>query len=196
MKGYKAFAKGLICMGKKYAENTIFEEKGAESCCNKGVMHFCETPLDTLDYYQLIDENGDMSEWAEVEALDKVLSNGNKRATKKLRIGAKLSFKKFVEASVEVLLEKTKPSGDSSQLAASGDSSKLAASGKHSIAAGIGINNVAKASLGSWIVLAEWKNKNGNMIPVNVKAVQVDGETIKENVFYKMVDGKFKEVEP
>ena len=27
MKGYKAFDKGLICRGKQYAENTVFEEK-------------------------------------------------------------------------------------------------------------------------------------------------------------------------
>lgn len=27
MKGYKAFNKGLVCRGKRYAENTVFEEK-------------------------------------------------------------------------------------------------------------------------------------------------------------------------
>lgn len=26
MKGYKAFDKGLVCRGKQYAENTVFEE--------------------------------------------------------------------------------------------------------------------------------------------------------------------------
>lgn len=30
MKGYKAFEKGLICRGKQYAENTVFEEEKAE----------------------------------------------------------------------------------------------------------------------------------------------------------------------
>ena len=28
MKGYKAFKKGMICQGKQYAENTVFEEDG------------------------------------------------------------------------------------------------------------------------------------------------------------------------
>lgn len=29
MKGYKAFEKGMICKGKQYSENTIFEENEA-----------------------------------------------------------------------------------------------------------------------------------------------------------------------
>ena len=64
MKGYKAFKKGLICdpTGKnpfQYAENTVFETDTAEPC-NSG-FHFCKNPLDTLDYYPLIDDNGNMT---------------------------------------------------------------------------------------------------------------------------------------
>ena len=40
MKGYKAFEKGMICRGKQYAENTVFEEDAAEIC--KRGMHFCK----------------------------------------------------------------------------------------------------------------------------------------------------------
>ena len=29
MKGYKAFEKGLVCRGKQYSENTVFEEAKA-----------------------------------------------------------------------------------------------------------------------------------------------------------------------
>jgi hypothetical protein len=32
MKGYKGFNKNLVCRGKQYAENTIFEEERAEIC--------------------------------------------------------------------------------------------------------------------------------------------------------------------
>ena len=32
MKGYKAFKKGMICQGKQYAENTVFEEDEAVIC--------------------------------------------------------------------------------------------------------------------------------------------------------------------
>ena len=68
MKGYKAFESGLICRGKQYAENTVFEEPKARICYSG--MHFCKNPLDVLDYYPLVDDNGKMSEFAEVEALD------------------------------------------------------------------------------------------------------------------------------
>ena len=67
MKGYKAFEKGMICLGKQYAENTVFEEESAEIC--KRGMHFVseDCPLEVLIYYNLVDENGNEAEFAEVE---------------------------------------------------------------------------------------------------------------------------------
>nr|DAH79116.1 MAG TPA: hypothetical protein [Caudoviricetes sp.] len=134
--GYKAFSKGMICQGKQYAENSVFEEIGADSCCKKGVMHYCETPFDCLDYYPLVDDNGDFTEFAEVEPLDKVLVQDNKRATKKLKIGAKLSFKDFIKAGISVLIESTKdiPNGENSsgygaKIGSSGDWAKIGSSG-------------------------------------------------------------------
>ena len=44
MEGYKAFDKGLICRGKQYKENTVFEEDKAIPC--ESGMHFCDYPLD------------------------------------------------------------------------------------------------------------------------------------------------------
>ena len=106
MKGYKAFEKGLICRGKQYAENTVFEEDTAV-ICHSG-MHFCKNLLDTLDYYPLIDENGNMTEFAEVEALDEALTDDNKKyCTKKMKVGAKLSFAEFVKLSFSVTKEQT-----------------------------------------------------------------------------------------
>ena len=45
-KGYKGFEKGLVCIGKQYKENTIFEEDEA-IVCEKG-MHYCKNPFDVL----------------------------------------------------------------------------------------------------------------------------------------------------
>ena len=71
MKGYKGFEPGLICRGKQYAENTVFEEEEAEICsCG---MHFCENPFDVLGYYGFTNDNGDFNEFAEVEALDELV---------------------------------------------------------------------------------------------------------------------------
>ena len=153
MKGYKAFEKGLICKGKQYAENTVFEENTAEIC--KSGMHFCVNPLDCLDYYPLIDDNGDMTEFAEVEALDEPQTDDNKKyCTKKLKIGAKLSLAGFIKSSFEFIKESCKTTDektktrkkDDSKLAASGYNSKLAASGDDSQLAASGYNSKLAAS--------------------------------------------------
>ena len=82
MKGYKAFEKGLVCRGKQYQENTVFEEEKAV-ICHSG-MHFCKNPLDVLGHYPLVDEHGNQTEFAEVEALDEALTDDNKKyCTKK-----------------------------------------------------------------------------------------------------------------
>ena len=111
MKGYKAFEKGLICKGKQYAENTVFEEEKAEIC--KCGMHFCKNPLDVLDYYPLVDNNGDLTEFAEVEALDEAFTNDKKKyCTKKLKIGAKLDLRGFIKASFDVNYQQIKEEVD------------------------------------------------------------------------------------
>ena len=157
VKGYKAFNKGMICKGKQYKENTTYEENGNE-ICEAGVMHYCENPFDTLDYYPLVNENGEISEFAEVEPLGKVFKRENKCATNKLHIKAKLGLKGFIKACVDFTLEKTKieeiedgiendngnnyakigssgysakigSSGDYAQIGSSGNSAKIGSSG-------------------------------------------------------------------
>ena len=151
MKGYKAFAKGMICHGKQYAENSTFEEAGAETCCREGMMHFCETPFDCLDYYPLIDENGELIEIAEVEALDKVVCEDNKRASKKIKIGAKLSFRDFIKLGIQCIIESTKPSssGDGAKIGSSGDGAKIGSSGNWAQIGSSG-NGAKIGSSGDW----------------------------------------------
>ena len=88
-------------------------------------------------------------------------------------------------------------SGDYAQIGSSGDYAKIESTGNHSVVMTAGNNSIAKAKIGSWITLAEWKkdHKDGKWKPVCVKTEQVDGEHIKANTFYKLVDGEFKEVE-
>ena len=135
MKGYKAFEHGLVCKGKQYAENTVFEENEA-IICKKG-MHFCKEPLAVLDYYPLVDENGNMSEFAEVESLDEPKTDDRvKYCTKKLKIGAKIDFPKLVQASVNFEYEKVPndskvktSSKNHAQIGSSGYSAKIGSSG-------------------------------------------------------------------
>ena len=286
MKGYKGFRKGLICKSKQYAENTIFEESEANICVNG--MHFCKNPMDVLDYYPLIDNNGEMCEFSEVEAMDETLTNNEKKyCTKKLKIGARLSLVEFIKASFDVTYRQIKEEvdnvsekenvvdnaklaggngailaggdwaklaggnnaklaggdnatlaggtraklaggdnaklaggnwaklagGDNAKLAggdwatlaggdwaklAGGDNAKLAggygaklAGGKHSIMVSEN-GGRAKGGMGSVIVMVE---RNGKGEIVNYKAIQIDGDTYKEDTWYRLEDGEIKEVE-
>ena len=59
-----------------------------------------------------------------------------------------------------------------------------------------GNNSIAKAKIGSWITLAEWgRDDNGDLIPINVVTKRVDGVEIKEDTYYKLVNGVFTEVD-
>ena len=139
MKGFKAFEKGLICKGKQYAENTVFEESEA-IVCRKG-MHFCKNPLDVLDYYPLIDAKGEFPDFAVVEALDEPVTDDNKKfCSKKLKIGAKLSFANFIKAAASFEFEKTENdkkanvignSGYSAQIGSSGNYAQIGSSGNY-----------------------------------------------------------------
>lgn len=280
MKGYKAFEKGMICRGKQYAENTIFEEESAE-ICKKG-MHFCKNPLDVLDYYPFVNGEGDVSEFAEVEALDDAeTDDGKKYVTKKLKVGAKLTFADLIEASLNIESEecvevttadeddarinssnddakinssgdwaeinssgnytiinssgdhtiinssgydtiinspglgaRINSSGDHAEIASSGDLAEIAlsgnstrinssgdnarinSSGKDCIICCAGREGCVKAKIGSQITLTEWKidDEKKQWVPVCVKTKQVDGERIKEDVFYILLNGEFVEV--
>ena len=212
MKGYKGFEPGLICRGKQYAENTVFEEEEAK-ICSYG-MHFCENPFDVLDYYGFINDTGDFNEFAEVEALEEVKTDDNRKfCTKKLKTGAKLSISKFINACVDFAIEKTSTciadnkissgdsakigsSGDFAQIGSSGDSAKIGSSGKDCVICCAGHNSVVKAKKGSWITLAEWEysKEKERYIPKCVKTEFVDGERIKEDTLYKLIDGEFVEV--
>ena len=102
LKGYKGFNKDFTCRGKQYKENTVFEEKEAV-ICNSG-MHFCESPLEVLEYYGFVNEKGEINEFAAVEALEDTKTDDKKKfCTTKLKIGAKLGLKGFVEACVDFL---------------------------------------------------------------------------------------------
>ena len=253
-KGYKAFNPDFTCNGKQYEENTIYEENGSE-ICKAGVMHYCENPFDVLNYYPLVNESGEISEFAEVEPLGKIFREENKSATNKLHIKAKLGLKEFIKACINFTLEKTieenennaendngnnsaqigsnekfaqigsnghfaqigssgnsaqigssgdftqiGSSGNSAQIGSRGDSARICSSGNfakitsegyHSVVMAAGYSSIARAKKGSWITLAEWNEKDGHAwTPKCVKTEYVDGERIKENTFYKLVDGE------
>ena len=138
-KGYKAFNPGMICRDKQYAENTDYEEVGG-TICEKGMMHYCVNPFDVLNFYDLVDESGKFSDFAEVKALDQPISGSDgKFATKKLHIGAKLSFAGFIKACIDYTKEQTivnmpksdVTTGNSAKIGSSGNYAKIGSSGDY-----------------------------------------------------------------
>lgn len=207
MKGYKGYEKGLICKGKQYAVGEVFEEDRAEIC--KSGMHFCENPLDILDYYPLIDTNGNLTEFTEVEALDEPKTDdGKKFCTKKLKIGAKLSLSEFVKASFAVAYENIKAEAEESADAetggdhatlAGGDYAKLAGGDHAKLAGGDcalivgGEESAAKGGIGSVILLV---SRDAYRNITAYKAIKIDGKRYKADVFYTLgEDGKVKVAE-
>ena len=215
IKGYKGFSKGLVCRDKQYAENTVFN-------CESG-MCFCENPLNVLKNYPLYaSEIKSFSEYAEVEAPENVTeSKGDKSVTKQLKIGSKISFDELIKAGVEFNLSKEKfdkeksvATGKYSGASATGDYSGASATGRrsgamvvgdnsqamcknNSVAVAIGRNSMAKGEIGCYIVLTEvkWDFETDTNKIIDCKCFKVDGETIKADTFYKLVDGKPVEVE-
>ena len=88
-------------------------------------------------------------------------------------------------------------SGDSAQIGSSGNSARIYSTGEDSVICCAGQNSMAKAKIGSWITLSEWKysEKKRRCVPVCVKTEYVDGERIKADTWYKLVNGEFKEVD-
>ena len=86
-------------------------------------------------------------------------------------------------------------SGNYAKIGSSGNYAKIGSSGKDSVIMCAGYNSKAKAAIGSWITLAEWKRIRDVWKLICVKTEQVDGKRIKADTYYKLIDGKFEEVE-
>ena len=176
MKAYKGFNKDMTCTptGDKtfqYKEGETYEEPEADLC--KRGFHACLDPLDCLNYYNICNSVYHEVELDDVDVIEERHPEDTKVCGRKIKIGAKLSIKDIVKASVDFTMERVKKeggtnsgnsaklasSGDYAQLASSGDSAKLASSGNSAKLASSG--NYAKlASSGDYAQLASSGNNN------------------------------------
>jgi hypothetical protein len=81
-------------------------------------------------------------------------------------------------------------SGDDTKIGSSGDLAKIESEGNNAVVAAIGIDSKIKAKKGSWITLAEYGE---DLKPVCVRSAQIDGKSLKEDVFYQLKGGEFVE---
>ena len=209
IKGFKAYEKGMKCKGYQYEEGREYQTDKPLKLCESG-FHFCENPLDILNYYNLVE-----SDFSEVEAIGEVTDkkeDDTKRATQHIKIGVKLSLPALIKASVDFLFQSCKienkdnassgdnskhassgynsqhaSSGDNSQHASSGYNSKHEANGENNVVAAIGAGSQIKGKIGTWITLAEY-GKDGKCICV--KSARIDGKRIKADIFYVLKNKK------
>ena len=204
MKGYKGFDKDLKCLDFQYEVGKDYTTEGKIEACKNG-FHFCENPMDVLGYYPPSD-----SRYCIVESSGQEDRDGydSKVATSKIHISAEIGLKGLIEAGVKFILDKVNwkdnkesnigdrsaatNTGNQSAATNTGDRSAAIVSGKGSVAMAIGYKSKAKGSLGCWIVLAE---QNDNYEIIDVQSVKVDGEKIKADTFYTLVNGEFIETE-
>ena len=201
---YKGFESSLRCRGFQYEVGKDYEQEGNIKCCKNG-FHACEFPYDVFNYYA----PGGNSRYCTVTqsgVTDKKGGN-SKVASSKIHIETEIGLDGIIKAGVKFILDKVnwknqKESNTCYRSAATntgyysaatntGNQSAAKVSGKESIAIVTGKDSKAAGALGDWIVLTERGEWNGDTCPIKeVKAFKVNGEKIKADTFYKLVDGE------
>ena len=201
MKGYKVFNPDWSCGQKdknyfyQYEIGKTYEMGGEIKCCKNG-FHACENPIDVFNYYPPSDGN----RFCIVDQDGVISKNGDdsKVASSKIKIKAEIGIIGLVKAAVEYIFSKVDftnnkefNTGDQSAATNTGYRSAATVDGEQSIAIVTGLDSSASGKLGCWIVLTE---RNENYEILSVKAFKVDGKKVKPNTFYKLINGKLKEV--
>ena len=139
VRAYKGFNPDLTCRGFQYVEGETYETDRAELC--RTGFHACPLPLDTLRYYPLAS-----SVYREVEVAADAEGDGDKIASRTIKIGTKISLTGMIRAHIDLLWQRIEPKRDESTAATSGNQSTAATSGNQSTAATSGYESTAATS--------------------------------------------------
>lgn len=217
MKAFKGFNKDLTCRGFQYEEGKEFHTEKAE-CCEEG-FHACEYPLDCFGYY-----NPAQSVFHEVELsgdMDR-RSDDTKVCATDIKIGARISIAGLVKAAIEFTMSKVNKEKESYEdhgfASATGNCGASSATGYRGassvsdptgVAVAWGHEAKAKGCVGAHLILSDWRYIGEKWFDgdyktpydteswelAGAKMVQVDGEKIKADTYYRCVDGEVVEVE-
>ena len=216
MRAFKGFNKDLTCRGYQYEEGKEFHTERAE-CCDTG-FHACEYPLDCFGYYDPAH-----SVFHEVELsgeMDKSNDNTKVCATD-IKIGARLSIAGLVKMAIDFTMSKVNKEAGSDErhgfASATGNCGASSATGYKGassvsdptgVAVAWGHEARAKGCKGAHLILSDWKyvgarySDGDYMDPYDkesweltgAKMVVVDGEKIKEDTYYRCIEGEIVEV--
>ena len=216
MRAFKGFNKDLTCRGYQYEEGKEFHTERAE-CCDTG-FHACEYPLDCFGYYDPAH-----SVFHEVELsgeMDKSRDNTKVCATD-IKIGARLSIAGLVKMAIDFTMSKVNKEAGSDErhgfASATGNCGASSATGYKGassvsdptgVAVAWGHEARAKGCKGAHLILSDWKYvgarySDGDYVDpydkeswelTGAKMVVVDGEKIKEDTYYRCIEGEIVEV--
>ena len=195
----------MKCRDFQYEIGKEYEMGGDIEVCERG-FHACENPMDVLNYYKdmlndrycVVEQSGN---------IDRATDN-TKIVSSKIKVTTEIGWEGLFKFGIEWLREITNSEivktidtslndngGDSAHISLSGNYTKIDSTGDTSVIMCAGRNSVAKAKVGSWITLSEWKysEAEGRYIPVCVKTEYVDGDRIKADTWYKLENGEFVE---
>lgn len=207
MRAFKGFNKDLTCRGYQYEEGKEFHTERAE-CCDTG-FHACEYPLDCFGCYDPAH-----SVFHEVELsgeMDKSRDNTKVCATD-IKIGARLSIAGLVKMAIDFTMSKVNKEAGSDErhgfASATGYKGASSVSDPTGVAVAWGHEARAKGCKGAHLILSDWKyvgarySDGDYMDPYDkesweltgAKMVVVDGEKIKEDTYYRCIEGEIIEV--
>ena len=216
MRAFKGFNKDLTCRGYQYEEGKEFHTERAE-CCDTG-FHACEYPLDCLGYYDPAH-----SVFHEVELSGEMDKSGDntKVCATDIKIGARLSIAGLVKMAIDFTMSKVNKEAGSDErhgfASATGNCGASSATGYKGassvsdptgVAVAWGHEARAKGCKGAHLILSDWKyvgarySDGDYMDPYDkesweltgAKMVVVDGEKIKEDTYYRCIEGEIVEV--
>ena len=210
---YKGMDANMQCRGFQYEVGKEYETDEAVAC--KTGFHACEYPLDVINYYAPAE-----SRYAVVEQSGKISKSGEdtKVASTKIKIVAEIGLAGLVEAAVEYTTTRAKEepgghatgprgaasatgnqgaasaTGDQGAAYATGYQGAASATGEAGVALAAGFGCKAKGALGCAICVVERGNWDGETYPIiNIKAAIVDGDIIKADTYYMLINGAFVE---
>nr|DAU39542.1 MAG TPA: hypothetical protein [Caudoviricetes sp.] len=222
---YKAFNKDLQCRDFQYEVGKEYQTDEKIKCCRRG-FHAFESPLEVWCYRGILNARFAKVELSGTidrrwNGFTKICSSHIKiKEELKLADIIKLGVKWLENATSPSETEtdstlndkgdtpvriasnddyvRIGSSGNSAQIGSSGDGAKISSTGEDAVVMCAGPNSKAKAKKRSWITLSEWRWDSGKrrFAPVCVRTEYVDGERIKADTWYQLINGKFKEVQP
>ena len=192
---YKGMDANMQCRGYQYEVGKEYETDEAVAC--EAGFHACEYPLDVFNYYPPA-----KSRYFGVKQSGKISKSGEdtKVASTKIKIVAEIGIAGLVKAAVEYTKARAKeePGGHATgyrgAASATGDHGAASATGRAGVALAAGAECKAKGALGCAICVVERGEWDGETYPIiNIKAAIVDGDIVKADTYYKLINGEFVE---